>query len=60
MKRKTYYSVYKITNKNNFWVYIGVHKTKNLYDKYMGSGANITKAILEQIVTLSNFTLTLT
>jgi len=48
MKRKTYYTVYKITNKRNQKIYIGVHKTKNLYDKYFGSGSNITKAILNE------------
>jgi hypothetical protein len=39
--------VYKITNVNTGLEYIGVHSTNNISDKYLGSGANIKRAIKE-------------
>lgn len=39
------YTVYKITNLVNEKFYIGVHKTDNPNDKYMGSGIAVRRAI---------------
>ena len=40
-----FYTVYKITNHINNKIYIGKHRTKDLNDKYMGSGKAIYLAI---------------
>jgi len=39
-----YYTVYKITNLINDKIYIGVHKTEDINDDYMGSGKILKRA----------------
>jgi len=39
-----YYTVYKITDLINNKIYIGVHKTKDINDDYMGSGKILKRA----------------
>ena len=40
-----YYYLYEIKNKLNGMMYVGIHKTKNINDGYMGSGKAIGNAI---------------
>lgn len=42
---KKYYYIYQITNLVNNKIYVGVHKTSDLSDGYMGSGKVIKDAI---------------
>lgn len=45
MDKKVVYTVYKVTNTKNSKFYVGVHKTSNVHDKYLGSGEGIKSAI---------------
>lgn len=40
-----YFYIYKTTNIINNKIYIGIHATNNLKNRYLGSGVNLTKAI---------------
>jgi hypothetical protein len=40
-----FYTVYKITNRVNGKIYVGLHVTKNLDDDYLGSGKQIQAAV---------------
>lgn len=40
-----YFVVYRVTNKLNNRVYVGVHKTADINDRYFGSGVAISAAI---------------
>tara|TARA_R110000787_G_scaffold228917_1_gene336521 strand:+ start:2589 stop:3335 length:747 start_codon:yes stop_codon:yes gene_type:complete len=42
---RIYNYVYKITNLVNGRIYIGVHRTDDMFDGYMGSGTNMKRAI---------------
>lgn len=42
-----YYTIYKTTNTVNGKIYVGMHKTKNLNDGYLGSGSSLKKAVLK-------------
>ena len=52
-----FYYLYQIKNNINGKIYVGVHKTKNMDDGYMGSGKNITAAIKKHGI--ENFTKTI-
>lgn len=45
MEDNMFYYLYQITNKVNNKIYVGVHKTQDMNDGYMGSGKVIVRAI---------------
>lgn len=53
MEEATYYYLYQITNLVNGKIYVGVHRTTNIDDGYMGSGKQIKLA--QAKYGLSNF-----
>ena len=55
MKQKSnpHYLIYKITNLLNNKIYIGLHKTYDINDDYMGSGKNIKNEI--ELFGIENF-----
>ena len=53
-KYMTYYILYQVTNNLNSKIYVGVHKTQDLNDGYMGSGKVINSAIKKHGI--ENFT----
>ena len=48
------YTVYKITNELDGKIYIGVHRTKDVNDDYMGSGLHLKRA--QEKYGIENFT----
>lgn len=45
---KRYHYLYQIKNKTNGMIYIGVHISNKIKNKYMGSGTNIKEAIISE------------
>lgn len=48
IKNKRKYLVYKVTNRFNNKIYIGIHSTLNENDRYMGSGTEIKEVLKKE------------
>ena len=47
INKESFFIVYKIINNTNNKIYIGVHKTFNINDSYMGSSVKLKQDIID-------------